>query len=99
MQADFILFIADSISALSGQEWGQEWWPETLIYRGYGSSTYALFARAESSAFFEKFKSCIGIESKSDLEPLIESYKKRELHSSVANPVAGLNFEKLCTRP
>ncbi|WP_444938504.1 SEFIR domain-containing protein [Microbulbifer sp. JMSA002] len=99
MQADFLLFIADSIRALSDQEWGQEWWPETLIYRSYGSNTYELFARAESKAFFDRFKYCLGIESKDDLTPLIESFKSRQLHSSNANPVVGLNFDKLCSRP
>lgn len=99
MQADFLLFIADSIRALNDSEYGQEWWAETLVFRGYGSRTFELFARAESTAYFDKLKGCVGIASKTDLESLIEAFKTNKLHSSNASPVASLNYDNLCTRP
>jgi len=99
MQADFLLFIADGVAALKGDERRQEWWAETLVYRGYGVSTFELFARSESSSYFDKIKLCLGVTSKADLEPLIEAYKERNLFSSDSSPVENINFEKLCSRP
>ena len=99
MQADFLLFVSDSMQALLSQDHQQEWWAETLIYKGYGAGTYEIFARAESTSFFNKIKSCIAVEKKDDLEPLIQAFQKRELHSSNASPVSGLNYDKLCTKP
>lgn len=99
MQADYLLFLADSIRALNDSEWGQEWWPETLVYRSYGSSSYEVIARAESKSFFSKLAPCLGIASKSDLEPLIEAYKTRGLHSADTSAAQAINYENLCTKP
>jgi hypothetical protein len=99
MQADFLLFISDSMQALLSQDHYQEWWAETLIYKGHGSGSYEVFARAESTAFFNRIKACIGVQQKSELEPLIQAFQKQELHTSNASAVSGLNYEKLCTKP
>jgi len=99
MQADFLLFIADGVAAFKGDDYGQEWWAETLVYRGYGANTFELFARSESLVYFDRIKSCLGITSKAGLEPIIKEYKERSLFSSDASPVENINFEKICSRP
>ena len=99
MQADFVLFLADCVRALNDNERGQEWWPETLVYRGYGSNAFEIFARAESSEFFNRLKCCLGVQTKTDFEPLIEAFNTNKLGASNANPVASLNYENMCSRP
>lgn len=102
MQADFLLFVVDSLQTLNGES-RQEWWPETLVYKTRFAKPFELFARAESIQYFDKIKGILNISDKSNLNELIEAFKDERLYSPKYNydriDVAELMaFEKLCTR-
>lgn len=69
MQTDFILFVRVSIDK-SGY-----WWPRTLVYLGHFPGAFELFHRAASQQYFDKIKSLLNIEKKSDLNQLVEEEK------------------------
>jgi hypothetical protein len=103
MQADFILFIRDCLEMMRTTGY-QEWWPETMLYIGRLSSSFEIFARAQSKDYFDKIKCLFDIEQKKDLEPLLQAFKEQKLkvpswHFTSFSPYGLLGFEKLATRP
>jgi hypothetical protein len=71
MQADFILFLRDHIDRPE-ERW--HWWPETLLYLNASSGPFEVFARSRSSSYFDRVKVLIGIETKDQLQLLLEDF-------------------------
>jgi hypothetical protein len=53
MQADFVLFFFDATMSIKEQR-EPTWWPETLVYYREYAPPFEIFARAESSKYFER---------------------------------------------
>lgn len=101
MQADFIAFMRAEILA---EPESPRWWPETLLYLQHSHSAFEVFARASSVAYFDRAKKLIGVENRSDLEPLLKSYKEGtrllpRWDFESFSPAALLGSDKLATRP
>jgi hypothetical protein len=77
MQVDFVLFLR---SQLKGNTAWRGWWPNTLVYLGRVSSTFEIFARAQSRRYFERLILVLGIDSKDDFDALMVEFNegKRE---------------------
>jgi hypothetical protein len=104
MQADFLLFWRSSVNALRLRS--QQWWPETLLY-AERHGPFEIFARAQSTAYFEKIKGMIGISDKNKLEEVISKFSL-EVNASLYIPRWEMNYitpgelvgiEKIATRP
>ncbi len=98
MQADFVLFIRDHLDNNSADYW--YWWPYTLIYAN--NKTFEIFARSESSKYFESVKVLLDIEDKSELENLLQKFRKERIipswqHYSF-NPQLLSGFSKIATK-
>ena len=78
MQAHFILFLRNSLDALRAGE-RQHWWPETLVYVQDGHRPFEMFARAQSTTFFESLKGIFGVQHKDDFEPLLKAINEQSL--------------------
>jgi hypothetical protein len=64
MQAELIVFIASALS-------DARWYPQTLIYAGYGAR-FPLFARAAQHKYFEKVKTLFEVASADELRERFE---------------------------
>ncbi|OAI19428.1 hypothetical protein A1359_03810 [Methylomonas lenta] len=100
MQSDFILFMRDHIDR-SKNQW--HWWPETLLYLRH-SVPFEVFARSRSSSYFEKAKLLLGVQTKSDLVPILEDFRANRQRlprweGSTFSPEALLGFNEIATRP
>lgn len=71
MQADFILFLRDHLDRR--QDLGI-WWPETLLYVARHSGAFEVFARSRSSSYFKRAKVLVGIDTKDQLQPLLQAF-------------------------
>lgn len=95
MQTDFILYVRVNLDK-SGF-----WWPKTLVYLGHFQGAFEIFNRATSQQYFEKIKSLLNIQNKSDLNSLLEQESSRGSsyyglgYNFQMNRL--LNFEDLCT--
>ena len=99
LQADFVAFMR---AAIESQDTYSRWWPETLLYAGRYNSSFEVFARASSKSYFEKAKVLLGIDSKEELAPLLESYRRgsRQLPRwdfTDFNPASLLGYDNLAT--
>jgi hypothetical protein len=79
-QADFILFIRDSIDCLRNNQY-QSWWPETCIYLDRYSGGLEIFIRAESKEYFGRVKGMLDIAEKADLEKLLAAFEQEKLYT------------------
>ena len=86
MQADLVLYLR---SELHRQESLWSWWPETLLYADRFGGAFEVFARSRSTAYFNRARVILGIETKKPLQTLLEKYN--------ANPsqLPGWGFGKL----
>ena len=104
MQGDFTLFLQDAKLALQSGTYSH-WWPETLIYTERLRAPFEIYARAESLRYFDKLKVVFQVQSKDELAPLVEAFKKRQMGlpgSSFyysADPIVLMNYEKLASTP
>ncbi len=102
MQADFVLFVRASIEKVKGIS-NQQWWPETLLYMANKERAFEIFARAESTRYFESLRPVLGVGRKEELQPMVEAFQAGKLnmisweHLTV-DPLVLLNYEKLATR-
>ncbi len=103
MQADFLLYITDSIYALLENR-RNEWWPETLVFKTFPGGSFEIFIRSESSSYFDKIRSILGIKSKTDLAGLIKAWGNGQTHIpkwdfDCINPTELMNYKNLAIRP
>lgn len=106
MQADFVLFFFDAITAYK-EKGGQRWLPETLVYYREYAPPFEIFARSESLQYFSKVAPLLGIKSKAELGEMLPLFGVQgtpiylpgwDMFRSFSLEGA-LNFDKLVTRP
>ena len=103
MQADFVLFIRDTLSRLTTGVY-QSWFPFTLLYAERHGGPFEMFARAESKQYFDRLKCLFGVNQKEDLTPLFTAFRENKLavprwEFSSFNPEVLMGLEKLATSP
>ena len=69
MQTDLLLFLRAHLHHPDSYFY---WWPETLLYARRLPKPFEIFARAQSTSYFNKMKCLLGIANKADLDTLIE---------------------------
>ncbi len=105
MQADFVLFLRDELNASDHLNAGRCWFPYTLVFALHWHPPFEVFIRAESTKYFERLKTALGIESKSDLEHLLQAFAdhKRDLPQfgmfDRLSPERLIGLERIATRP
>lgn len=104
MQADFILFLRADIDNNTSGIIPDRWWPETLLYADRKTGPFKIFAKAESSEYFNKIKAMLNLNKKEDLAQLVLSYNPEGL--SVPrwdyisfNPGVLVGIDRLANRP
>jgi hypothetical protein len=65
MQADFILYLR-----AFGQEATRMWYPDSLVFASERFSPFPVFARCESTSYFNRLKTVLGV-------PNLEAFRKR----------------------
>jgi len=105
MQADLVLFIREAFESM-GSERDQKWRPVTLIYLERSAEPAEIFARAQSTEYFNKLKKVFDIQSMGDFEALIEYFDNDKLHRlkrvvSLSTPEMSklIGFEGMATLP
>jgi hypothetical protein len=100
MQADFVLFLFNSIKSVK-EKGDPRWWPQTLSY--YRSSApFEIFARAESLKYFQKICPLIAVESKAELEQAFKLFSGSQPRLSLPYLISledATNFSKLVSKP
>lgn len=104
MQADFIIFLHADLSPVDEKSTNDRWWPETLLYADRHPGPFEIFARAQSSRYFAKLKTALGVSKKADLEELLTRYSKQELKVprwdfDSFNPARLMGIDRLDSRP
>lgn len=79
MQADLNLFIRNCFDCLNDKG-TQSWWPITLVYAHRHGAPFEVFARSQSSEYFNEFKIVFGIKGKEDFVSLFNAFDSKELH-------------------
>lgn len=103
MQTDFILFIRDSIDCLNSKR-HQVWWPETLVYAENHYGPFEIFARSQSTEYFERVKPMLGIGLKEELFALMNAFSEGKLKPPKwdlrgVNPSVLVCYDMLSTLP
>ncbi|EGB15410.1 SEFIR domain protein [Pseudodesulfovibrio mercurii] len=101
MQADFFLYLH---SYLHGREEGHLWYPISLLYIGYRSAPFEVFARSQSTAYFERMKVALGVESKVPLVELCGEFATGKIEPpkwgfESFSPAYLITIDALCTKP
>jgi hypothetical protein len=68
MQADFVLHLYSVLHYP-----GEVWFPNTLLYAGYGRGPFELFVRGESVRFFDRLKTLLNVEGKDQLLKIFQA--------------------------
>jgi len=103
MQVDLLLFIRDCIDCLrTGRRQG--WWPMTLLYATNQHGPFEIFARSQSSKFFNELMQIFDIDSKDDLFPVDSSLREGKLRTpnwqfEGINPFELMGYDKIATLP
>jgi hypothetical protein len=104
MQADFVLYLRNCLDALKGNS-SQDWWPVSLLYRTlHNERPFEIFARAESTQYFESFLTMFDIKNKDELGTLQIAFDEQKLQIpgwgyARIHPRLLMGFEGLATRP
>ena len=103
MQADFALYLRDCLDALRA-EGSQTWWPETLLYVRHGNAPFEIFARSQSSRYFDRVKTIFDVESARNFDPVVAAYRDQTLRVprwefESFSPESLMGYENLCTKP
>lgn len=103
IQADFIAYLRRAIDDIEGG-W-TTWWPDLLVYlRRHGGGPFELFARAQSTAYFDNLKTLFGVSTPQGFAPLIALYSQQpqrapQFDYSRIDVASLIGFDKLATRP
>jgi hypothetical protein len=103
MQADFILFLRDCLDVLREDRY-QAWWPETLLYIERHGGAFEVFGRAQSLEYFDQIKCIFDVDSKADLEPLLQAFQDQRLRIpkwewTTFEPGVLMGFQNIATKP
>ena len=98
MEADFTLYITDCLNCVQ-EGTRQKWVPDTLLYAERLGGAFETYARTQSKTYFDRFKAMLNIDSKDDLNDLVERLKGGQLfvpqwEFRSFDPVELLGFEK-----
>lgn len=101
MEVDFLLFLRAELADLD--DYGR-WYPDTLVYLGFGHRAFEIFERSRSKRYFERIRPVLGNAAKEDLEKLVEGYKADpqalpRWEGSRIRPKNLMGIEKLCSLP
>jgi hypothetical protein len=104
MQADFVLFLHADLIPVDKKTSRGRWWPDTLLYAERLRSPFEIFARGQSSRYFAKLKTALGVGNKSELEELVGRYSKQELkvpkwEFESFDPARLMGIDRLDSRP
>jgi SEFIR domain-containing protein len=69
IQADFVLWLISRFH--NDPQTYMQWHPWTIVYAGYRSSPFEMFARAESKQYFDRIAPLFGTKSASDFQTLV----------------------------
>lgn len=78
MQADFFLFLHSILHEIDS---GYGWFPTTLVYAEFHHPPFEIFARAQSTAYFDKMKVAFGIDDKAPLVELCDKFARNEIEA------------------
>ncbi|MEM1389532.1 MAG: SEFIR domain-containing protein [Pseudomonadota bacterium] len=100
MEVDFLLFLRAELMALGTYK---RWYPDTLLYAGYGAGTFEIFERSRSRKYFESIKPALGNASKGDLENLISSWTSDprylpQWEGQRINPRTLMGIDNMCSQ-
>lgn len=106
MQADFILYLRDSLDAIkSDKEYiYKKWYPQTLVYNRHQRNSFELFARAESKHYFNRIKNIFNINQTKDFELLFKAFEEGKLklpswgYKTLPSIRKLMNYDKLASR-
>jgi hypothetical protein len=104
MQADFVLYLRNCLDALKGNS-SQDWWPVSLLYRTFHNERpFEIFARAESTQYFESLLTMFDIKKKDELAALQIAFDEQKLQVpgwgyERIHPRQLMGFDGLATRP
>lgn len=74
-QADLLLFLRDELHPDDPLNQFHGWYPSTLMFSVNRYTPFELFARSQSKKYFQQVKTALGIETKEQLEKLLEDFK------------------------
>ncbi|QDV23448.1 SEFIR domain-containing protein [Aureliella helgolandensis] len=101
MQADFVLYLRGELDRLPENRHWPRWYPVTLD----GSSTTAgnmvfeVFARSQSTRYFNQILKILGIQSKEELDALMHRYAERSFRfRNWHSPAQMMGYEFIATR-
>ncbi|MCH8344368.1 MAG: hypothetical protein IH983_10300 [Planctomycetes bacterium] len=98
MQADFILFIRSLLH-------GGRWWPDTLVYASHHyDCAFEVFARSQSSTYFNRAKIALGVAETAELQTLIRSMTEGSIQlprweHETFDPAVLSNIKRIATQP
>ena len=104
MQADFVLYLRYCLDALKGDS-TRGWWPVSLMYRSFpNEKPFEIFARAESTQFFESLLTMLDIKKRDELAALQVAFKEQKLQVPCwqyerLHPLVLMGYDGLATRP
>lgn len=73
MQADFVLYLRDSLTCMTEQR--RAWFPDTLVFAETRYGAFEMFARSASKEYLGTFDVALGQNFKSRVEKLIAAWK------------------------
>lgn len=101
IQADFVMYLRDQIHRRDDY---LVWNPITMLYAQDQVGPFEVFARARSTAYFNRLGPAIGISSLNDLQELITrlenpGFRRMQWQHVSLNPLAFMGHRELCSRP
>ncbi|NTC86292.1 SEFIR domain-containing protein [Agrobacterium tumefaciens] len=90
MQADLVLYLKSQLG--DGRYYG--WVPETLMYASRHGGAFEIFARSQSSQYFQNLKKVLGISSKQNLLDLAQQFDTGE-RQMLSRDYRRMNFKSL----
>jgi hypothetical protein len=104
MQADFILFIRDSLERLKDADIRHAWSPQTLVYAERQYVAFELFARSQSKSYFTRLRPMLNCSSKAEVDSLVLAFNDGRLQIPKWNftsisPAFLMGYDKLESRP
>ena len=105
MQSDFVLFLIGDLHLSEKKPFSRlRWWPDSLLYAYDQRAPFEIFARAQSTRYFNRLKIALGIADKNVLIDLAKQYDDRTLvvpswGFESFSPSLLMNLENIATKP
>ena len=101
MEVDFLLFLRAVLADLSYYD---RWYPDSLVYLGYGHRAFEIFERSRSKQYFERIRPVLGNATKADLDKLVEVDQAGpqtllRWETSRISPASLMGIQNLCSKP